>query len=159
MAWSIGGPAGMLRLPQPTRDEVKGNAGLPVAQGQSWESMSAWAGCRLSEALGDGKSGFGRTRSRLLFIHGRARASAKPPPLAACTQLSQAPAPGAADSLPGWPGRTWGSRVPPPGVPGWPPLPSEMLGGGGGWVQRTASSHHMDGTCFGSAVRLPGAGG
>lgn len=108
--------------PAPAGAEAEGSAGLPVAQGQSWESMSAWAGCWLSEALGDGKSSFGRTRSRLLFIHGRVRASAKPPPLAACARLGSASAPGAADSLPGWPGRTEGSHVPPssplPGVPG-----------------------------------------
>ena len=104
----------MLWLPQPPGAKAEGSAGLPVAQGQSWESMSAWAGCRLSDALGDGKSGFGRTRSRLLFILGQARASAKPPPLAACARLSSAPAPGTADSLPGRRGRTWGSHVPPP---------------------------------------------
>lgn len=100
----------MLWLPQPPGAKAEESGGLPVAQGQSWESMSAWAGCRLSEALGDGKSGVGRTRSRLVFILVWVRASAKPPPLAACARLSPAPAPGTADSLPGWLGRTRGAE-------------------------------------------------
>lgn len=37
--------------------------------------------------VGDGKLGFGLAALLLLFIPGRERASAKPPPLAACARL------------------------------------------------------------------------
>lgn len=75
---SVSVPAGMLGLPLPPGWKKalpylwhKGNPESPCLAGLGACCRTRWA---------TGRS-FGRTRSRLLFILGQARASAKPPPL------------------------------------------------------------------------------
>lgn len=116
---------------------MEGNAALPVAQGQSWESMSGWAGCLLSDALGDGKKLWQDSRPPPIYPWPDGSECKTSAP-AACARLGPAPAPGAAaDSLPGRRSVTRGSRIAPRPLPGLlrqqgglsgsPPLSAEIL--------------------------------
>lgn len=79
--------------------------------------MFGWAGCLLSDALGDGKQLWQDSQPPPIYPWpGESECKTSAP--AACARLSPAPAPGAADSLPGRPSVTWGSRIAPRPLPG-----------------------------------------
>lgn len=108
--------------------------------------MSGWAGCLLSDALGDGRKLWQDSQPPPIYPWA-AESECKTSAPAACARLSPALPRAllihcrAAQRDPGLPGT---------GRAGGNPLSAEVLEG----VQRTAASHHTDYTCLSSAAAL-----